>query len=82
MGHMRDKGQVMIEAELADEDAWVEHVNEAAAKSLHSTCSSWYLGGSIPGRPRVFMPYIGGFPIYVEKCDSVAAADYAGFRLA
>ena len=82
MGHMRDKGQVMIEAELVDEDAWVEHVNEAAAKSLRSTCSSWYLGGSIPGRPRVFMPYIGGFPIYVEKCDSVAAADYAGFRLA
>jgi cyclohexanone monooxygenase len=82
MGHMRDNGQVMIEAELADEDAWVEHVNEAAAGSLRSTCSSWYLGGSIPGRPRVFMPYIGGFPIYVEKCDSVAAAAYEGFRLA
>ncbi|MDP6692615.1 MAG: cyclohexanone monooxygenase, partial [Alphaproteobacteria bacterium] len=72
----------VIEAEVAEEDAWVEHVGEIAAGSLRSTCSSWYLGGSIPGRPRVFMPYIGGFPTYVEKCDYVAAAGYEGFRLA
>ena len=81
MDHMRRAGQTVIEAEVADEDAWVEHVNEAAAGSLRSTCSSWYLGGSIPGRPRVFMPYIGGYPVYVEKCDSVAASNYAGFHL-
>ena len=82
MGHMRDHDHTMIEADVTHEDAWVDHVNEAAAGSLRSTCSSWYLGGSIPGRPRVFMPYIGGFPIYVEKCDSVAAAAYEGFHLA
>jgi len=80
--HMRANDLSVIEAEVAEEDAWVEHVGDIAAGSLRSTCSSWYLGGSIPGRPRVFMPYIGGFPTYVEKCDSVAAAAYEGFRLA
>ena len=81
MDHMRRHGLTVIEADTAFEDDWVEHVNEAAAASLRSTCSSWYLGGSIPGRPRVFMPYIGGYPIYVEKCETVAAAQYEGFGL-
>ncbi len=81
MDYMGKEGLTVIEAEVADEDAWVQTVNDAAAGSLRSTCSSWYLGGSIPGRPRVFMPYIGGFPVYVEKCDNVAAAAYEGLRL-
>jgi cyclohexanone monooxygenase len=25
-------------------------------------------GANIPGKPLVFMPYIGGFPAYVERC--------------
>jgi cyclohexanone monooxygenase len=81
IGHMRDTGAVTIEATLADEDAWVEHVNEVAQVSLRSTCSSWYVGANIPGRPRVFMPYIGGFPIYVQKCNEVMEKGFAGFVL-
>jgi hypothetical protein len=30
----------------------------------------------VPGKPRVFVPYIGGFPAYVQKCDAVAANAY------
>ena len=56
-------------------------VNEVSTVSLRSTCSSWYVGANIPGRPRVFMPYIGGFPIYVQKCNEVAANGYQGFAL-
>jgi len=82
MDHMQQNGLTVIEANVAFEDDWVDHVNEAAAGSLRSTCSSWYLGGSIPGRPRVFMPYIGGYPVYVEKCDAVAAEQYQGFEFA
>src|SRR5262249_14175861 len=81
IGHMRDTGCVTIEATRADEDAWVEHVNEVAQVSLRSTCSSWYVGANIPGRPRVFMPYIGGFPIYVQKCNEVMENGFAGFVL-
>ena len=81
VAHMRDVGAASIEPTLADEDAWVEHVNEVAEVSLRSTCSSWYVGANIPGRPRVFMPYIGGFPIYVNKCNEVMDAGYEGFTL-
>jgi cyclohexanone monooxygenase len=81
LGHMRDIGAATIEARLEDEDAWVEHVNEVSKVSLRSTCSSWYVGTNIPGRPRVFMPYIGGFPIYVQKCNEVMSGGFEGFVL-
>jgi cyclohexanone monooxygenase len=58
------------------------HVGEMAAPTLRYTCSSWYLGANIAGKPRVFMPYIGGFPRYVAKCNEIAAAGYEGFVLA
>jgi cyclohexanone monooxygenase len=81
MGHMRDIGATSIEPLAEDEDAWVEHVNEVSKISLRSTCSSWYVGANIPGRPRVFMPYIGGFPIYVQKCNEVMTGGFSGFVL-
>ncbi len=81
MAHMRDIGARTIEALEDDEDAWVAHVAEVASVSLRSTCSSWYVGANIPGRPRVFMPYIGGFPVYVQKCNEVLAAGFDGFVL-
>jgi cyclohexanone monooxygenase len=79
MSHMRDVEVETIEPKLSNEDDWVDHVNEVAAISLRSTCSSWYVGANMPGRPRVFMPYIGGFPIYVNKCNEVMDNGYEGF---
>ena len=79
MAHMRDIGAATIEPVQADEDEWVEHVNDVSKISLRSTCSSWYVGTNIPGRPRVFMPYIGGFPIYVQKCNEVMSNGFEGF---
>jgi cyclohexanone monooxygenase len=55
-------------------------VNEIAAGTLFPTANSWYLGANVPGKPRVFMPYIG-FPPYVDKCNEVAASGYSGFAL-
>jgi cyclohexanone monooxygenase len=81
MGHMRDIGATCIEPILEDEDAWVEHVNDVSTVSLRSTCSSWYVGANIPGKPRVFMPYIGGFPVYVQKCNEVMNGGFDGFVL-
>jgi cyclohexanone monooxygenase len=81
MGHMRDVGATCIEPVLKDEDAWVEHVTDVSTVSLRSTCSSWYVGTNIPGRPRVFMPYIGGFPVYVQKCNEVMSGGFDGFVL-
>ena len=81
IGYLRDNGVREIEPELAAQDAWVAHGNEVAAKTLRYGCSSWYLGANVPGKPRVFMPYIGGMPSYTKKCAAVAAAGYEGFDL-
>ncbi len=81
IGHMRDIGAKTIEATVKDEDEWVDHVNEVAKISLRSQSDSWYLGANVPGRPRVFMPYIGGIPIYVNKCNDVMTNGFEGFVL-
>ncbi|WP_051265537.1 flavin-containing monooxygenase [Nakamurella lactea] len=70
-----------IEARRADQDAWVQHVNDVAAKTLFPKANSWYMGANVPGKPRVFMPYTGGFNNYVDTCARVAADGYAGFDL-
>ncbi|MFT4714694.1 MAG: cyclohexanone monooxygenase [Candidatus Azotimanducaceae bacterium] len=79
---MKSRGVASIEAELAAEDAWVDHVNELAGETLYPSCNSWYLGANIPGKTRVFMPYVGGLPVYAEKCEEVRNNDYEGFKLA
>jgi cyclohexanone monooxygenase len=79
--YMRDHRLGRIEPSQEAEDEWVAHVGEAAGRTLRYTCGSWYLGVNIPGKPRVFMPYIGGFPRYIEKCNEVAGKGYEGFLL-
>jgi len=69
-------------AQAEAEESWVAHVREVAGGALRSTCSSWYIRANVPRKPRVFMPYIGGFPAYVQKCNAVAANCYEGFTLA
>jgi cation diffusion facilitator CzcD-associated flavoprotein CzcO len=81
LAYMRERGLARIEPTPAAEDRWVAHVNEVGASNLRSTCSSWYVGANIAGKARVFMPYIGGFPVYVQKCNEIVAAGYEGFSL-
>ncbi len=80
LAYMRDHGHGVIEASTQAEDAWVDHVNAVADRTLYPGCNSWYLGANVPGKTRVFMPLIG-FPPYVQKCEAVAARGYEGFAL-
>ena len=80
IAYMRERNFRRVEATEAAEAAWVGRVNEIAAGTLFPTANSWYLGANVPGKPRVFMPFIG-FPPYVETCNEVAASGYAGFTL-
>ena len=73
--------QDVIEATTDAEDAWVSHVNEVADMTLYPQANSWYIGANVPGKPRVFMPYVGGVGVYRQKCDEVAANGYEGFAL-
>ena len=70
-----------IEATAAAQDAWVEEVNTVADGTLFPLANSWYIGANIPGKPRVFMPYIGGFNVYRQTCEDIAAKGYEGFAL-
>jgi cation diffusion facilitator CzcD-associated flavoprotein CzcO len=76
---MRSKGLTRVEAEQASEDQWVAHVNEVAARTLYPTANSWYMGANIPGKPRVFMPYVAGVPAYRKIVETVTAKGYEGF---
>jgi cyclohexanone monooxygenase len=80
MAEARRRGVSTVEAEIDAQDEWVGTVNGIAAQTLFPGCNSWYLGANIPGKPRVFMPYIG-FPSYLEKCADVVANGYRGFRM-
>ncbi|MFM8992589.1 MAG: cyclohexanone monooxygenase, partial [Actinomycetota bacterium] len=72
-------GKSTIEADGEAQDAWVQHVNAVAGMTLYTSCSSWYLGANVPGKPRVFMP-LPGFPAYAQQCADVAQHGYRGFR--
>jgi cyclohexanone monooxygenase len=78
---MKASGTATIEARLDAQDEWVDHVNEVASHTLLPTANSWYLGANVPGKPRVFMPYVGGLDVYRNKCDQVRADGYVGFVL-
>ncbi len=78
---MQQRQMETIEATTDAEDAWVEHVNAVAEHTLYPLANSWYIGANIPGKPRVFMPYVGGVGVYGRKCEEVAANGYEGFRL-
>jgi cyclohexanone monooxygenase len=76
---MRARGVRLMEAKQDAEEKWVAHVNEMAFSTLYPQANSWYMGANIPGKPRIFMPYIGGVGAYRRICDDVAAKGYEGF---
>jgi len=81
LAHLRAQGLGRIAPRAEAEAAWVQHVNDVADSTLYPLANSWYIGANIPGKPRVFMPYVGGFDAYKRRCDAVAAAGYEGFTL-
>jgi cyclohexanone monooxygenase len=79
--YVRRHGFTTVEPTPEAQEAWVAEVNRIAVGTMYTaaTCNSWYRGDNIPGKVRVFLPYVGGFNRYVEHCDHVAANDYEGF---
>jgi cyclohexanone monooxygenase len=78
---LRKEGYDRIEATAEAERNWVEHVNKVADSTLYPLANSWYMGANIPGKPRVFMPYVGGYDRYKRHCEAIAAKGYEGFAL-
>ena len=81
IAHLRENGASTIEATMEAEQTWSAHVKELADATLFPQADSWYMGANIPGKPRVFLPYIGGFGTYRKLCTDIAAKGYEGFAI-
>jgi cyclohexanone monooxygenase len=81
IAYLSEHGYAVIEATQAAQDEWVQHVADVGSFTLFPQAESWYTGANVPGKPRVFMPYIGGVGEFRQKCDAVAANGYEGFTM-
>jgi cation diffusion facilitator CzcD-associated flavoprotein CzcO len=81
--YLRVNGIRTIEALATAQQEWIDHATSlvAATVLVHPSCNSWYNGGNVPGKKRMYMGYTGGIPEYRRRCDEIAAAGYTGFKL-
>jgi cation diffusion facilitator CzcD-associated flavoprotein CzcO len=82
--HLRANGIRTIEALPTAQQEWIDHATSLVAPTVlvHPSCNSWYNGGNVPGKKRMYMGYTGGIPEYRRRCDEIAAGGYTGFKLA
>jgi cation diffusion facilitator CzcD-associated flavoprotein CzcO len=82
--YLRANGIRTIEALPTAQQEWIDHATSLVAPTVlvHPSCNSWYNGGNVPGKKRMYMGYTGGIPEYRRRCDEIAAAGYTGFKLA
>jgi cation diffusion facilitator CzcD-associated flavoprotein CzcO len=83
IAHLRRNGIRTIEALPSAQHEWIDHATALVAPTVlvHPSCNSWYNGGNVPGKKRMYMGYTGGIPEYRRRCDEIAAAGYTGFKL-
>jgi cation diffusion facilitator CzcD-associated flavoprotein CzcO len=81
--HLRANGHRSIEALPTAQTGWIDLTASLVAPTVlvHPSCNSWYNGGNVPGKKRLYMGYVGGIPEYRRHCDEIAAAGYSGFTL-
>lgn len=82
ISYMRSNGLNYIEATEEAESAWADHATTVAEATLWPETKSWYSGDNVPGKPRAFSAYVGGFHNYKASCDQVAQNGYQGFKVA
>jgi acetyl esterase/lipase len=79
LAHMRAERLDVIEPTPVAEAGWVQHVNDCADITLYPRADSWYMGANVPGKPRVFLPYVAGVDRYRKTCDEVVRRGHLGF---
>jgi cation diffusion facilitator CzcD-associated flavoprotein CzcO len=77
--YMRRSVLDVVDATVPAEKEWVQTVNAIGDATLFTKANSWYVGANVPGKPRVVLPYLGGFKSYKDKCEEVVRNDYEGF---
>ena len=81
MLYMKKKDFNSLEATIEAENLWVEYNESCAKNTLRYNCNSWYLGSNVKNKQRIFLPFVGGLPTYIEKCEEIVLKSYEGFSL-
>jgi cyclohexanone monooxygenase len=81
IAYLRAHEIATIEASGDTQSTWMQNVAVVADYTLFSKGESWYKGSNIPGKPRLFLPYLGGVGTFRNICDAIAAEGYSGFTL-
>lgn len=75
-------GRALLHPLPASQEQWREETLRYAGRRPGAlTTKSWYSGANIPGKPRVFMVYTGGFKRYHETCYRELASGFPGYEL-
>ncbi len=77
---MKKRNLATVTPSTEAQDEWVDHVAEVANATLAPEANSWYSGDNIPGKPRVFMPYVAGVDKYHQICEKIIKNSYQGFN--
>lgn len=83
IAYLRANDYSTIEALPGAQTEWIEHTTALVAPTVldHPSCNSWYNGGNVPGKKRMYMGYTAGIPEYRRRCDEIASTGYTGFKL-
>ncbi len=81
IAHMRASGYDTIEPTQTAQDGWVQYNTDWGDITLFPRANSWYMGANVPGKPRVFLPFVGGVGTYRQACVDVVDQGYLGFSL-
>ena len=81
LDHLAQNGFDRVEAGQQAQEDWTEHSREVAEATLMPVADSWYVGANVAGKPRVYMPYFGGFERFWKTCTDIARDGYRGFTL-
>lgn len=83
ISYLRAHGHRTIDAQPEAQQDWMEHITSLVAPTVlvDPSCNSWYNGGNVPGKKRMYMGYTAGIPEYRRRCDEIALAGYTGFTL-
>ncbi len=79
--HAEENHLSEVEADQGAQEDWARNVTESADRTLYVKANSWYLGANVPGKARVFMPYVDGFNTYFQTCEDIASKGYPGFHM-
>lgn len=79
LASMKARGHTRVEPEPAAEDEWTAHVATVASKLLRLGVENYMVHVNHDDGSRVFIPYAGGLPAYIDLCDAVVASGYEGF---